>query len=70
VDEKALRQPACVKLKAGERPKEPEARLWGGPALGLPCALCDGTIERGDREYKAEFPAGYTLKAIRFHRLC
>jgi hypothetical protein len=70
MDEEALRARARVKLKGGDLPREPEVRLWGGPGFGLPCAVCDIAIPLSEMEYEAQFPAGYTLKVFRFHRIC
>lgn len=72
VDEAALRQRARHKLRSGILPTNAEARVWAGPGLGLPCAVCDEPIERDDLEYEIEFAlgAGKPLQPYRFHRRC
>jgi hypothetical protein len=69
-DEEALRQKAHEKLRSGELPREAETRLWAGPGIGLPCGVCGNLIGRHETEYEAQFPAGYALRIVRFHRMC
>jgi hypothetical protein len=72
VDEAALRERARQKLRSGVLPASAEARVWAGPGLGLPCAVCDQAIERDDLEYELEFALGpgTPLQPYRFHRRC
>ena len=68
--ERALRLKARERLSRGEIPRDPEGRLWAGPGVGLPCAVCDDPIGRHEIEYECQFPAGHALRIVRFHRLC
>jgi hypothetical protein len=64
----ALRERARAKLKSGELPAAGEIRLWAGPGLDMPCALCEQPITRADVEYEIELLPSDTR--IRFHPVC
>jgi hypothetical protein len=29
--------------------------MWGGPSLGVPCAICTTALQRGEPEYEIDF---------------
>ena len=72
VDEELLRERAREKMRGGALPTDAEMRVWAGPGLGLPCAVCDRPIDRDDLEYELEFASelGTPPQPYRFHRRC
>ena len=72
MDEPLLRERARQKMRHGLLPAQAETRVWAGPGLGLPCAVCDQPIAREDLEYELEFASESTERAgpYRFHRRC
>jgi hypothetical protein len=70
VDESALRVRVREKIARGALPREPATRLWAGPGLGKPCAVCDETIPSRDVEYEIEHAVGVKLIVRHFHRRC
>ena len=71
VDEPQLRERARQKMRRGLLPAAGETRVWAGPGLGLPCAVCDQPIGRDDLEYELEFASELgTPPPYRFHRRC
>jgi hypothetical protein len=71
MDELELRDLAKSKLRSGDLPSSDPARVWAGPGVGAPCALCDRPIDHAQLEYETQFflgPRG--LVPYRFHMIC
>jgi hypothetical protein len=70
MEERELRAIARRKIEAGALPGAPEIRVWAGPGINKPCALCERPIVSTDLEYELQIPASEALQPYRFHRLC
>jgi len=58
VDEPVLRERARAKIRRGALPADAETRVWAGPGLGLPCAVCEQPIGGDELEYELQFARG------------
>jgi hypothetical protein len=54
-DEGIARERARAAIQAGKIPLRCPDRVWGGPGVGAPCAVCDLPITRDQREFEIEF---------------
>ena len=67
-NEKQIRALARNALEAGTLPWHDPDRTWGGPGVGLPCAVCGDRIPAGQMEYEVQFGHdGETPSPDRFH---
>jgi len=47
--------------------------MWGGPGIGLPCAVCDLPVKTDEPEFEIEFASAgdpTTTEAVHFHVRC
>ncbi len=49
-DESILRDKAREAVEQRTIPNRPPDRLWGGPGVGAPCAVCDRAVEKAEME--------------------
>jgi hypothetical protein len=68
--ETELRPIARERIAKGQLPGQVPLKMWGGPGIGQPCALCDKPILRGEVEYELEGHIDGTLRSFRFHVVC
>lgn len=54
-DEKRLQAKAREALRAGRLPNTRPERIWGGPGIGAPCAVCKERIEPHQSELELQF---------------
>ena len=72
-DEEALRNKARAVVRAGKFPVRDPDRVWGGPGVGAPCAVCELPVERSEMEFEVQFETnGHTpgLDKFHLHRRC
>jgi hypothetical protein len=65
-----LRGRARERITQGRLPRTKPIRTWGGSGVGLPCDLCDATIDTGQPEFELQFDLAPASRSIRFHREC
>ena len=67
-DDSVLRQKARNAIQAGALPNRPPDRLWGGPATGACCAICqEPTI---DREFEFAYDGDGSCQTLFAHPRC
>jgi hypothetical protein len=67
-DEQALRQKARAVARDGKLPARPPDRVWGGPGVGAPCAVCGQPVTRDEMEFEVQFEHdGSTPGLDKFH---
>jgi hypothetical protein len=54
-DEARRREQAQEAVRSGKLPSRHPDRAWGGPGVGLPCAVCELPITSGEMEYELQF---------------
>ena len=54
-DERILREKARQAVEQRRLPNRPPDRLWGGPGVGAPCAVCDRPVEKAEMEFEIQF---------------
>lgn len=57
-DEPLLREQARTALRGGTLPNRKPDRVWGGPGVGAPCALCRKAVTKDQMEFEIEFAHG------------
>lgn len=55
MDETVLCQRARNAIREGKLPTRPPDRTWGGPGIGVPCAVCDLPVPRDGMEFEIQF---------------
>lgn len=68
--EAELRPIARERIANGQLPRQVPSKMWGGPGIGQPCALCGKPILREEVEYELEGHVDETLRSFRFHVVC
>ena len=58
MDDAVLCQHARIAIREGELPTRPPDRTWGGPGVGVPCAVCDLPVPRDGMEFEIQFAVG------------
>lgn len=64
-DVQDLRRKALAALHAGNLPRVPPVRTWGGNGSGDLCPVCGHAIEPEEKELEFEFAAAGTENAVR-----
>lgn len=54
-DETALREKAREVVRQGKLPTRPPDRVWGGPGVDAPCAVCELPVGKNEMEFEVEF---------------
>jgi hypothetical protein len=54
-DEGVLRDKARQAVEQRKVPNRSPDRLWGGPGVGAPCAVCDRPVEKAEMEFEIQF---------------
>jgi hypothetical protein len=54
-DENTLRLKANEAMRAGKLPKRRPKRMWGGPGIGVPCAVCAEPVRQDELGFEFEF---------------
>ena len=54
-DEPRLREQAREAVRAGKLPARAPDRTWGGPGVGVPCAVCGKPVAKDEMEFEIEF---------------
>lgn len=54
-DEAHLRAKAGSVLQEGKLPSDTPDRVWGGPGVGAPCAVCDLPVTKDEKEFEIQF---------------
>jgi hypothetical protein len=54
-DEPVLRQKARSAIENGRLPVCQPDRIWGGPGIGAPCAVCDLPVKKEEVEFEIQF---------------
>jgi hypothetical protein len=54
-DENTLRMKANEAMRAGKLPKRRPKRMWGGPGIGVPCAVCAEPVKQDELGFEFEF---------------
>ena len=60
MEEALVRERVRALLAAGQLPTTDPVKLWAGPSMGKPCAVCGETI-RTATEYELDFTPPRTL---------
>ena len=72
--EDELEQVAKERIRTGQLPCHPAARMWGSRGTGVPCSLCDRAIAPEEVEYEvaadADGDSGHAEHILRFHLAC
>ena len=55
MDEALLSQRARNAIREGKLPIRTPDRTWGGPGIGVPCAVCDLPVPRDGMEFEIQF---------------
>ena len=58
MDEAVLCQRARNAIREGKLPTRPPDHTWGGPGIGVPCAVCDLPVPRDGMEFEIQFAIG------------
>jgi hypothetical protein len=67
-NEAEIRQLAREALHKQRLPRERPDRTWGGPGIGVPCAVCQKPVSRDELEYEIQFSRdGADPSLDRFH---
>lgn len=53
--EASLREKARAAIQSGRLPARPPDRTWGGPGMGVICAVCTLPVRRDEIEFQIEF---------------
>ena len=74
-DEEVLRAKAREVIQQGKMPAHAPDRVWGGPGVDAPCAVCDLPISKSEMEFEVEFAVdgkggGGDLDKYHLHRRC
>ena len=71
-DEDILRAKARAVVQQGKLPSRSPDRVWGGPGVGAPCAVCDLPVTRSEKEFQIEFEqdGGGGLDKFHVHIRC
>ena len=63
-DESVLRAKARDAVQTGKLPGRTPDRTWGGPGVGVPCAICQLPVTKEQMEFEIEFARnGQSLEA-------
>jgi hypothetical protein len=54
-DEVVLRARARSAIQDGKLPTRAPDRTWGGPGLGVACAICELPVKKDEMEFEIEF---------------
>jgi len=72
--EDELERVAKQRIRTGELPCHPTARMWGSHGTGALCSLCDRPIRPEEVEYEvalaADGDSGRGEHVLRFHLAC
>ena len=55
MDEASRRAKARAAVREGRLPRRPPDHTFGGPGVGVPCAVCDLPIQPEEMEYETHF---------------
>jgi hypothetical protein len=71
-DEIALRAQARKAVQGGKLPARSPDRVWGGPGVDAPCAVCTLPVGKGEMEFEVQFEqaGGGGLDKFHLHRRC
>ena len=71
-DELELRRRARAALHAGNLPRYPSERMWGGTGSGNRCPVCGDSIEAAEKELELEYMADEThgVRELHLHLPC
>ena len=65
--ERALRDKARFKLRAGVLPLTKPSRTWGGAGAGLKCAVCEMIIGEDQMELEVQFLVQAAAAPVVYH---
>lgn len=54
-DEPRLREQARAAVQNGKLPRRAPDRTWGGPGVGVACAVCGQPTRKDELEFEVEF---------------
>jgi hypothetical protein len=67
-DEPLLRERARKAVQDGKLPARPPDRTWGGPGVGVQCAVCELPVTKDQVEIEIEFADdGIAPRLDRYH---
>ena len=67
-DESVLRAQVRQLLHMNRLPRRPPDRTWGGPGVGVPCAVCEQPVSKSDFEMEIQFAYdGADRRLDKFH---
>jgi hypothetical protein len=74
-DEADLRNKAREVVRQGKLPARPPNRVWGGPGVDAPCAVCELPVGKNEMELEVQFArdghgGGGDLDKFHLHRRC
>jgi hypothetical protein len=72
-DESLLRDKARDAVQKGKMPPRKPGRMWGGPGVGVSCAVCELPVTKDQLEIEFEFAHdgnGPELDRFRVHVRC
>ena len=58
MDEALLCERARTAIREGKLPTGAPYRTWGGPGIGVPCAVCEVPVSRDGMGFQVQFPLG------------
>ena len=75
LDEDVLRSKARAVVQQGKMPAHAPDRVWGGPGVDAPCAVCERPISKNEMEFEVQFArdghgGGGDLDKFHLHRRC
>lgn len=65
-DEPALREHARQALQENKMPNRQPDRLWGGPGVEAPCAICNKPVRKDEMEFEVQFSIDGGAKSPHF----
>jgi hypothetical protein len=65
-----LRAQARKLMQAGKLPNRPPDRMFGGPGVGTPCAVCGASVEQDEAELEIEWDDGTSANTYHLHARC
>lgn len=72
-DEAVLREKARAAVHQGKLPSRGPDRVWGGPGIGVPCAVCGVPVTKDEMEFEIQFArdgGSPDLDKFHLHRRC
>jgi len=63
-DEPRLREQAREAIQSGKLPARAPDRTWGGPGVGVKCAVCGKPVTRDELAFEIQFAHDVTMPGL------